>query len=46
MTDNHIPNERRLYEYKSVYTNTDNTVDDKIMENLHQPLIIDGVDVS
>ena len=50
MADNHIPNERRLYEYKSVYTNTDNTidntVDDKIMENLHQPLIIDGVDVS
>ena len=48
MTDRHIPNERRQYVYKSVFTYTDNTTDDndKIMENLHKQVIIDGVDVS
>lgn len=48
MTDKQIPNERRQYEYKSVFTYTDNTTDDndKIMENLHKQIIIDGVDVS
>ena len=48
MTDKQIPNERRLYEYKSVFTYTDNTTDDndKTMENLHKQIIIDGVDVS
>ena len=48
MTDKQIPNERRQYEYKSVFTYTDNTTDDndKIMENLHKQIIIDGVYVS
>ena len=48
MTDKQITNERRQYEYKSVFTYTDNTTDDndKIMENLHKQIIIDGVDVS
>lgn len=48
MTDKQIPNERRQYEYKSVFTYTDNTTDnnDKTMENLHKQIIIDGVDVS
>lgn len=48
MTDKQIPNERRQYEYKSVFTYTDNTTDDndKIMENLHKQIIIDGLDVS
>ena len=48
MIDKQIPNERRQYEYKSVFTYTDNTTDDndKIMENLHKQIIIDGVYVS
>ena len=48
MTDKQTPNERRQYEYKSVFTYTDNTTDDndKIMENLHKQIIIDGVYVS
>lgn len=48
MGDKQIPNERRQYEYKSVFTYTDNTSDnnDKIMENLHKQIIIDGVDIS
>ena len=48
MTDKQIPNERRQYEYKSVFTYTDNTTNDndKIMENLHKQIIIDGVYVS
>ena len=43
MTDKQIPNERRQYEYKSVFTYTDNTTDDndKIMENLHKQITID-----
>ena len=48
MTDKQIPNERRQYEYKSVFTYTDNTTNDndKIMENSHKQIIISGVDVS
>ena len=48
MTEKQIPNERRQYEYKSVFTYTDNTTDDndKIMENLHKQIITDGIDVA
>ena len=45
MTDKQISNERRQYEYKSVFTYTDNTTDnnDKIMENLHKQMkLADG----